>query len=141
MRGKSVDNIEMFWLLLSSSVHSWRNSSFSLFTLLCQWGVRGGRHKELGGDRTRIADLKWSKRCSVLYDNVNKNLINYGKLAREQPLLGGWLGISLCMVRDCILHWLFYVYVLLSLLLLLSFFPALVNSFYLNLEVLLPTPW
>jgi len=26
------------------------------------------RHKKLGGDRTRAADLKWSKRSSIPYD-------------------------------------------------------------------------
>ena len=42
-------------------------SASQLFVLFCQQEGWGEGHKELGGDRTRTADLNWSKGCSIPY--------------------------------------------------------------------------
>lgn len=68
---------------------------FQLLVLSCQ--QRGWGHRELGGDRTKAADLNCSKRYSVPYDrhHVKKNYKTERSWMRELPLLGtSWASVG-----------------------------------------------
>jgi len=80
-------------LLLSSAAWSQGHFSFSAsHTILPVRGLRG--HKKLGEDRTRTADLSWSKGYSVPYAIMHKKLKEVRSWPGRQLLLSDWLGNS-----------------------------------------------
>lgn len=63
--------LRCFQLLLNSTVNSQGHYSFLSF---CQQKGLGKGHKELRGDRIRIADLSWPKGYSIHYDITQKKV-------------------------------------------------------------------
>lgn len=127
--------------------HRAKNVSVSqLLILSCQWG--GWGHEELGGNRTRTADTKWPTGYSIPHDFMWKNLKTGGNwlwAGSSHCLEVGWASVSRWSpIVSCITSFVnryTYIYIKLSLLLSLSSFSALVNSFYLFLQVLLLSFW
>ena len=63
----------ILWFLVSSTVQNQGHFSFSAFCnpLPARWA--GGVLKDVGGNRTRTADLNWPKGYSTPYDIKNGN--------------------------------------------------------------------
>lgn len=63
------DTVITLWLLVNEELLTrsavWNQVHFTSFMLPWQWGA--GRHKKMGGDKTRTADPNSPRSCPILY--------------------------------------------------------------------------
>ena len=99
---------QCFQLLLSSAVQSQRCFSFSAScTALLARRLRDTRSIEVIGPGTKwVRDIPYH--MTSREETIKLKRFGWG---REQPLLGGWLGIGQQMVSNCIVHHFFNKYI------------------------------